>query len=102
MAKTVRTDCEQEGVLVFGGNERGQNLEYRHLKTTTHMKNEGREENDTHILKIQCRNKVCEVKQMQLASLIKEVVIEHSDRLDIWWKQCRVLKYKLQLSQCQK
>lgn len=49
-------------MLVFGGNERGQNLEYRHLKATTHMKNEGREESDTHILKIQCRNTVCEVK----------------------------------------
>lgn len=84
------------------GNKGGQNFEYRCLKATTHREKEGREENDSHTQKIECRNTVCGVKWMQLASLIKKVTIEYSDMLDIWWEQFRYLKYMVQLPGCWK
>lgn len=34
-----------------------------YLQATTHAQNRGRKENDTHILKIQCRNTVCELNK---------------------------------------
>ena len=77
MAKTVRTDCGQDRELGVGGNKGGQNLEYRCLKATTHREKEGREESDSHTQKIECRNTVCGVKWMQLASMIKKVAIEY-------------------------